>query len=258
MKISSIDATEIQQKQTIKPKKLVLIKKNLTELILISTCHGFPSVVRSNRVAFKIMWLFFSTVSLSLGCYMLYKNVLDYLNYDVIIQVKTIKEIPTEFPTLTFHFEKNGGRSLKEYLISCEFNGIPCSSDEFEVLHEFHGEPYFKFNSGVNIFGHNIPQKMTKLGGRNRGFSAKFLIGEGNISSLHIHNKSIDTGEIDEDFIFFSPGFETTLKISRVFTTKLGQPHNNCQVDLVKESDFDSFLLFESKYRNKNKLVLLY
>ena len=238
---NKVDASKIKKKNTIKPKKLVLIRKNLTELVLTSTCHGFPSVVRSNRVAFKIMWLFFSTVSLSLGCYMLYKNVLDYLNYDVIIQVKTIKEIPTEFPTLTFHFYENDGRSLKDYLISCEFNGIPCSSDEFEVLHEFHREPYFKFNSGINIFRDYIPQKMTKLGGRNRGFSAKFSIGKGNILSLLIHNKSIDVGEIDEDFIFFSPGFETTLKISRVFTTKLGQPHNNCQVDLTNKSDFDSF-----------------
>lgn len=126
---NKVDASKIKKKNTIKPKKLVLIRKNLTELVLTSTCHGFPSVVRSNRVAFKIMWLFFSTVSLSLGCYMLYMNVLDYLNYDVIIQVKTIKEIPTEFPTLTFHFYENDGRSLKDYLKSCKFNGISCTSD---------------------------------------------------------------------------------------------------------------------------------
>ena len=184
--------------------------------------------------------------------------VLDYLNYDVIVKIKTIKETPTEFPTISFLYDSIDEKPLENTLISCKFNGINCSENDFEnlKLNSNYNHTFCKFNSGKNLTGQIIPKKVTKLGGKYNGFSLSVAIGATNFFQMIIHNNSFSPMQTSEDIIVLSPGFETSLKISRVFTYSLGEPYSSCKTDLTKENDFDSLLfnyIIRSNYSYQQK-----
>ena len=166
----------------IRETKVSRIKKVLNDLVLASTSHGLPSIFRTERIFLKIMWLFFLLGSSGFGFYMIGTAVQGYLNFDVVVKIRLIKEIPTEFPTISFFFNDffraYTSYSLDDRLISCRFNKKPCSASDFEEITDSKTNTrYFKFNSGKNSTGQKIPQKESKLAGEANGLSIRLFIG---------------------------------------------------------------------------------
>ena len=77
-------------------------KKTIGEIILSSSSHGFPNIVRSKNKLMKIAWTFFTLVSLSGCAFMIYKNVFKYLDYEVTTKIRIINQYQATFPTVTF------------------------------------------------------------------------------------------------------------------------------------------------------------
>ena len=165
-----------------KEAKVSRIKKSLKDLVLASTSHGLPSIFRTERIVLKIMWLCFLLGSSGVGFYMVVTAVQGYLDFDVVVKIRLIKEIPTEFPTISFYFSDfdraYDNYSLDNRLISCTFNTKLCSASDFEDITDPKTKSrYFKFNSGKNSTGQKIPQKESKLAGEANGLSIELFIG---------------------------------------------------------------------------------
>jgi hypothetical protein len=60
---------------------------------------------------------------------------------------------------------------------------------------------------------------------------------------LYIHNFSINAVDSTDQPIKLSPGLSTELKISRIFSKKLGEPYNTCLDDLNKLKSSQSILI---------------
>ena len=67
---------------------------------------------------------------------------------------------------------KSLGFSLGDILYKCIYNKNKCDEDDFEWYFDFHFGNCFKFNSGYNRSGHEIPLKYSTIPGEN--FNAVF------------------------------------------------------------------------------------
>ena len=75
--------------------------KAVSDLITVSTVHGLPNIVRSERNLTKTLWLIFTLISASLCFYLVVQSVFDYLNFDVTTKIRYINEVPAMFPSVT-------------------------------------------------------------------------------------------------------------------------------------------------------------
>ena len=58
-------------------------------------------MVRTNYCSIRIMWIILVLIATGSSCYMVYRAINSYLQYEVTTQIRTIKEIPTTFPRVT-------------------------------------------------------------------------------------------------------------------------------------------------------------
>ena len=261
---------QTQKKTFKKNSKLERIKSTLLGLILSSTSHGLPSVFRAERLFFKIMWFIFFVISTSLGIYMLFVSVLDYLSYNVVVKIDVINELPTQFVTVSFDSFRSDA-PLEDNLLACYFNDDDSQLSDFEDLrYPRRDYRYFKFNSGKNSSGYSVDIKKVKKSGKSNGFTAEFFIGSPESfpykdrytknydHSFYIHNSSIDPIASDLDSIRISSGKSTNLLVKRVVSIKLGYPFNDCLPDVSRADAFDSVFFrhiltqTNSSYRQKD------
>ena len=80
----------------------IKIFKKITALLELSTSHGIPNIVRSNRISVKILWTICFLVSVSICSFMVFKGASDYLQHETVSKIEYITEIPTKFPTVSF------------------------------------------------------------------------------------------------------------------------------------------------------------
>ena len=82
--------------------KKELIKNKITELALVSTSHGLPSVFRVERNFLKITWLFLFIGGCAISILLVKQSIIDYLNYSVVTNINEIYEMPIEYPKISF------------------------------------------------------------------------------------------------------------------------------------------------------------
>ena len=65
------------------------------------TTHGLPNIIRSKNIVLKIVWFILFLMSVGLTCYCLFKTVIEYLEFSVTTEVRSINVNEIEFPTIT-------------------------------------------------------------------------------------------------------------------------------------------------------------
>ena len=217
-----------------KSKKL---KNKAIELVLSSTSHGLPNIFRTERKSLKIMWFILFVVALSVGIYTVFNGIISYLNYDVVTKIDVIDESKSEFPAVTFFILKNpkANISLDDLLCFCQFNSEYCTSSDFIQNKDRFGYVSYKFKkkysyvSGLS-FGLQVVINLDKivysLGNPNKSINN---IVDG--LRIIIHNDSNDPqyyfGQSNIGFNI-PREYNNGIIIKRVFSTKLGNPYNNC------------------------------
>lgn len=83
-------------------RKNVTIKKALYEIILSSTSHGFPNIIRSKNISMKLIWTVFTLISITACVYMTAKGIIQFFDYEVTTKIRMINEYQSIFPTVTF------------------------------------------------------------------------------------------------------------------------------------------------------------
>jgi hypothetical protein len=248
----------------VKSKKEKIFEKSI-EIGLGSTSHGIPNILKSDRKCLKIMWLVSFLLSSSVGIYLVIQSFINYFSFDVVTSIKVIKEIPTEFPAITFFILRNNrvNISLSNLIFECYFNRFACNiSNDISVNEDKFGFISYTFKS-----------QPTYLGGSTN--SLRISISLANISNgktsqfdglrFIIHNKTDDPnyymGYSDNGFNL-APGFFNEISVNRIFSYKLGLPYNNCLKDVKSIDSFDSdlyrFMIQSTNYSYRQTDCLYY
>jgi len=85
--------TNIQRKKS--------LKNVVTRWAASSTFHGLPKIAKTSRLSLKLFWITIIIVLTIVCSYLIYVNIINYLDFDVITQIRKITEVPSLLPAIT-------------------------------------------------------------------------------------------------------------------------------------------------------------
>ena len=232
--------------------KFKRIKQKTIELLLVSSAHGIPSILRTRHIFIKIMWLIFTLISFGFTSNLVVKSTLDYLEYNTVSSVNIIQEFKSQFPTITFcrtpSFLNN---SLEDFILRLRYNFI-YEKNLTNFFQSFYDDVYgqcYRFNSGINLNNEKVNLLNSSKKGLLHGLRIDLYqdVPEGydfNKIRLFIHNHSNPPIDILEQGTWVTSGGWYRFQIERTFYERLGDPFNNC---LKGVNEFD-----------KNKTIINY
>jgi hypothetical protein len=156
-------------------------------------------------------------------------------------------------------------RPLEEIMTVCSYNIQDCTANDFSWYFDYDYGNCWTFNSGRNDFKNlsysSIPGVVFGL---RMSLYVNFYQNLTEINSIHgalgalirIENSSYLTYS-NMDGIRLSPGFDTSISVSRSFKSNLPQPYSNCIIDNETNAEFHSELfdlIQNSEYRYKQEL----
>ncbi|CAF1131079.1 unnamed protein product, partial [Brachionus calyciflorus] len=83
------------------PKLSNRVKNTVQDVLLSSTSHGLPNIIRANNKPVKLMWTFFTLISTCLCAYMITQSFIKYFTYEVTTKTRIKNEFMSIFPTVT-------------------------------------------------------------------------------------------------------------------------------------------------------------
>jgi len=96
-----------------------------------STIHGIPRVIKSNSLLSKLIWALCFIISAGYCFYIITTGIVDFLNYDTIVDIAYSSEIPSALPTITIcnsnQFQTNSSfqfANQKQYKIIDNFEAF--------------------------------------------------------------------------------------------------------------------------------------
>jgi hypothetical protein len=206
-----------------------------------------------------ILFLFSSSV----GIYTIFQSFNNYFSFDVVTSIKVFKEIPTEFPAITFFILRNKkfNISLNDLIFKCQFNNIECNiskdirvnEDKFGFIsYTFRSQPTYLDGSFTSLlFG----IKLANISATNKLDGLRIII----------HNKTYDPnyymGVLFNGFNI-APGLDYQISVKRIFSYKLGLPYNNCLKDVESIDSFYSdlyrFMIQSTNYSYRQTDCFMY
>lgn len=176
-------------------------------------------------------------------------NIFDFVN--------SIETDTTYKPNLIKSLN-NFGFSAESMILSCYFNGQPCSQDSFYSKNLTRAKRYGKcllFNSGYRSNGTKQDTIKSTRPGSPYGLQLKIFVGKPEhqpfwVTSLgaivNVHNVG-DAPLIIEEGATIRPGVETNLVLSRQVIKRLPLPFSNCVVN-VTSRDGSSSIHFNNTF----------
>ena len=238
-----------------KSKKQKIIEKSI-EIALSSTSHGIPNVFRAEKTILKLMWLLLFLAGTSVGIYTVVKSIMNYLDYEVVTSIKSINEMPTEFPAVTFFILRNNKAniSFKTLKSECFYNKFACKDEDIQMNQDELGFISYTFTSqqayqrGIQ-FGLQIDLNLTNISIDFDTHITHIMIynSYNNRDGIRviIHNQTLDPNYYagySDNGLNVAPGFSYEIAVKRTYLNKLEQPYNNCLKDVKSIDSFDSDL----------------
>lgn len=255
-------------------------KKTLSEIILSSNSHGFPNIVRSKNTLLKIVWTSFTLLSISGCAFMIYKSVVQYLEFEVTTKIRIINQFKATFPTVTFcniNYHTSGSDvnfsnisnndfnhlkrqlkinsfqkfyqsdSLDKLLVDCDFNFIKCNRSEIRLFYHPNYGNCYQFNSGYDNYNNKIDLK--KSIGTDKFQGLRLILNVSVIESLKLFSSSYgavifvhnQTSNLDTiKEIKLAPKFETDIAIKSNFYESKEKPYSNCDGNTDDPNSYES------------------
>lgn len=162
---------------------------------------------------------------------------------------------PEDTSEKTYIVDKYGwSLNLTKSLISCEFQGIPCTAEDFYVFHDynygncyrFNGDhPSTKFKDYSYVQKHPGPSyRQSSRAGPQNGLKIELYVGNEEDKLLYsyrngfrlvIHNQSV-IPFMQENGIDVATGVQTNVAVTRTFLSRLPKPYSDCISDLDEET----------------------
>ncbi len=216
----------------------------LSDILEVCSLPGLQNIFQHKYITIRVFYLLCYLVLLAFCGQNLAHIITDYFNFDVITNVKVIREKTTQFPAVTFCLSKNSNKSLQEIIIKCQIEFLPCNWTDFEVYSNQYPEICYRFNSGKNYFNKPTPIKNTSRYDSFTGFllildlEKNFLLQTGDNSFLtpyktvvFIQNQSTifrrDHSYNIESGIPIPAGI-SYLSIRKEISQQMPPPYNDC------------------------------
>ena len=191
--------------KTTRPKKTRNFILSLRELILSSSFHGFVKIVKTKYIFLKVIWGFFVLISIMSCSYLIIKNIIYYLDYNVVTNINVIYEIPTQFPSVSLcqqnsdYTTPNTSFLSQQTLIKCKFNLKNCNQSDFSVFYDPYYGNCYKFNGGFNSAGEPIDVLYSKEAGKFYAFQIELFSNDPYFTGVHvyIHNQTINPSPVE-------------------------------------------------------------
>jgi len=223
-----------KEETTFLESKKEKVKNRIKELLVNSSAHGIPNILRENRLCIKAIWLIFFIASTSLCAFYTIDSIADYMKFNTITTVKITHEQSIQFPTVTLCAYPQFNNSIEEIIFVARFEKVTIDVSQFfeEFFHIRFGK-CFRFNSGKNISNETIDFVNSTKTGFLYGFHVNIYLeipeeydfGE---VLLNIHNHSSPPFDIENQGFWIKTGSWNHFGIERVFREQLGEPYNEC------------------------------
>jgi hypothetical protein len=77
------------------------LKQVAHDAMLNTTSHGIPNLCRADKLYIKIVWIVLFLLSSSYCTYLIVLSIQNYIEFNVVTQIKTINQVPSPFPSVT-------------------------------------------------------------------------------------------------------------------------------------------------------------
>lgn len=77
------------------------IKETVVESGLHSSCHGFPNIIRTNRLLIRIIWFLSMITSIVFCSFFVSRTINQFLEFDVVTKIQQINQKYLELPMIT-------------------------------------------------------------------------------------------------------------------------------------------------------------
>ena len=255
-----------QIKTTPKKSKHKQIEHIIRENIKNEFGIGINKILFNSHIVIKVFWIFLLAASFAMSVYLTLKLFQDFFSYNVRTNRRVMFETPTLFPQINVCNQNpittkygyslslnesfpNGdlsllpigqqkllGHDLNDTLLSCTFNNLPCSSDDFTWYFDRNYGNCYSFNSGLNRTGQTVDLLSSIRAGADYGLQMTFYSSfYENFTRIYNVNglmvKIANQSFIDlSDGVLLSPGFYTNVLIERYFELLLPKPYSDCQI----------------------------
>ena len=218
------------------------------------------------QAAELIREIYYSEYKIALGeDYEYFINLLDY--YPNVYKLATAKAANPSFGNSS---RKKLAYDLKNTLFRCSYNNDVklCNPDQFEWSYDYTYGNCYKFNSGYNSSGHQVPIKVASKPGFSNGLNMFFFNNQTKIKYTRLNiNKYqgyiIFIHDNTENPVFSNgiqvlPGTHVNIGIKKTITHKCPEPYSNCKDLSSYSSYFYDFLIKTNKvYRQRDCFDLL-
>ncbi len=223
----------------VKNKYLKKIRERIFELLIQSTAHGIPNMLRTNSCLLRSLWLIFFIISTCICLYFTVKSFQDYFEYSTVTSIKVIDEKFPQFPAISICAYPEFKLSMNENIIAASFEQVEFLnlSQVFEEFnHSFYGKCY-RFNSGKNIYNEKLDLLNSTLSGFQSRLRIAFFLEVSNGENyreliVNIHNQSIPPFDIENKGYWIRTGSWNFYQVERIFTEQLSEPYNDCLKDI--------------------------
>ena len=192
-----------------------------------------------------------------------YKSFRDYIDTSMSNVKSSMEEFngqewfdPLDFMSeATFIVDKYGwSLNLTQSLISCEFQGLPCTAEDFYVFHDYNygncyrfngDDPSTEFRDYSYVKKYSAPNyRQSSRAGQKYGLTVELFVGNQEENLLYsyrngfrlvIHNQSV-VPFLDESGIDVATGVQTNVAVARTFLSRLPKPYSDCISELNQET----------------------
>jgi hypothetical protein len=216
------------------------VKNNYTNVFKSYETRGFQKIASSNSLFFKIFWIIYFLVTISLAIYFTTKAIISYLQYDVIQKTEKINQNQITFPTITLCSDIFIDGSIKNYINTCSFNlNDDCKinpDNYFEMFRSYStGRNCFQFNDGKNMFNNSIPIQNSTLPEKLNGFILYLTTSKSSkTQSIYIYIDDPSSPSFINQIDFKNPdysldtNYEYDITLTKTITEHLEMPYNPC------------------------------
>lgn len=175
------------------------------------------------------------------------RNFTDPYSY-IITQEYSTKLTLNSDSNLTNKTKKELGFLIEDMLISCYFNYIPCTAEDFTYSYSLQFGNCYTFNKGIFNNGSEYKIKQVGFAGPTYGLSLELFLGNPPVDTVNEYRDGIYVSINNQSTIPFTQGdiitapagAETNLIVNRNFISKLEKPYGNCLKDTTNTSKFNS------------------
>jgi len=233
-------------------KKLKKIKNLILDCFAVSSADGLATVVKSERLLVKLIWIVAILCSLASCLYMTFGIVANYLEYRVVTKMDIIKEKYSQFPTVSICNSAGGFSTsssllygtlegFNQTLLNCYFNGEKtCLYNPGQFFEPYNDSMYgncYRFNSGYNFTGDIVDILNSTYPGLQYGLVLDFYIPFNSFVNdylqliVHIHNSTMTYSSLFNNEIYLSSGSMSNFVLSRQFVSREPAPYSECIED---------------------------